>query len=242
MDLQLDGKTALITGGTSGIGLAIAKLFAAEGCNIITFSRSEYRTEVARSALNGFNVHVTVEKFDAKSQELLGWIQSLPTLDIFVPNVSALSSSWPDSIETDLRATIDLTESVLPLLAKSRAAAITYIGSKAASVATPGFESYGATKAAVTHYMKSLSQRLHGQVRVNTVSPGDTFVLGGFWDNIRQVAPDTYRHTEAMNPMRRFCSPEEVATAVAFVSSPAASFINGANLLVDGGATAHLHG
>jgi NAD(P)-dependent dehydrogenase (short-subunit alcohol dehydrogenase family) len=242
LDLRLQGLTALVTGGTAGIGLAIAKQFAAEGCNIITFSRSKARTARARSELESFGVNVIAEEHDVRSAEMLGWAKSLQGIDIFIPNVSATSSDWNDSIETDLKATVNLTEAILPVLRNSRKAAITYVGSKASSYATPGFESYGAVKAAISHYMKSLSQKLGGSIRVNTVSPGDTFVEDGLWDNIKKNAPDVYAAAEKSNPMRRFCTPGEIASAVVFVSSPVASFINGSNLFVDGGATVHVHG
>ena len=242
LDLELKNRTVLITGGTSGIGLAIADKFATEGCNVITFSRSDSNAVSARKLLERHGVNLTVERYDVTSEEVIEWAASLSPIDIFVPNVSALSSDWPGSIETDLMATVRLTEAVIPKLMESPVAAITYIGSKAASFATPGFEAYGAAKAAMTHYMKSLSQRLSGRVRVNTVSPGDTFVPGGFWERVRDSAPEAFAKAESSSPMQRFCTPEEVANTVVFISSPAASFVNGANLLVDGGATVHVHG
>lgn len=77
-------------------------------------------------------------------------------------------------------------------------------------------------------------------VRVNVVSPGDTFVEGGFWDRIRSAAPEAYAGAVAGNPLGRLASAEEIARVVAFISSPAASFVAGANWYVDGGATAHV--
>lgn len=77
-------------------------------------------------------------------------------------------------------------------------------------------------------------------MRVNVVSSGDTFAEGGFWDRIRSAAPEAYAGAVAGNPMGRLAKPDEIARVVAFISSPAASFVAGANWYVDGGATAHV--
>jgi NAD(P)-dependent dehydrogenase (short-subunit alcohol dehydrogenase family) len=88
--------------------------------------------------------------------------------------------------------------------------------------------------------MKSLSWRLAPAVRVNVVSPGDTWVEGGFWTRVRDEDPDAYARALARNPLGRLATPEEIARVVAFVSSPAASFVTGANWVVDGGSGAHV--
>lgn len=158
---------------------------------------------------------------------------------MLVLNVSALSGDWNQSIEVDLNSTIDTIQAALPHL--NAGSAVTYVGSKAASFATPGFESYGAIKSALAHYMKSLSKSVVSRgIRVNVVSLGDTFVKGGFWDVIKQNNPEIYQATIERNPMGRFCRPEEVASSVVFLSSPRSSFISGANLYVDGAATDHV--
>ena len=121
-----------------------------------------------------------------------------------------------------------------------RHAAITYIGSKAGSVAAPRSAAYGAAKAAMAHYMKSLSSRLLPAVRVNTLSPGDTLVEGGIWDTVRLNDPTAFDAVVKRNPMGRLAHADEIARVVAFVSSPAASFVSGANWYVDGGSIAHV--
>lgn len=168
------------------------------------------------------------------------WLESLDPFDIFIPNVSALSADWTDSLLTDIQATVDATEAAVPFLLKSPHGAITYIGSKAGSLAAPKSASYGAAKAAVAHYMKSLSLRLLPTVRVNTVSPGDTFFAGGLWDRVQISEPERFEAVLQRNPMKRLATPEELARVVAFVSSPAASFVAGANWYVDGGSTNHV--
>lgn len=168
------------------------------------------------------------------------WLDTIGQVDIFVPNVSALSANWRDAMDTDIQATISTTEAAIPFLLRSRCAAITYIGSKASSLASPQSAAYGAAKAAMAHYMKSLSMRLLPSVRINIVSPGDTLAEGGYWDKVRREEPDSYAKVVERNPMKRLATPEEIARVVAFISSPAASFVAGANWYVDGGSVSHV--
>jgi 3-oxoacyl-[acyl-carrier protein] reductase len=244
MDLRLNGLNVLVTGGTSGIGAAIVERFAQEGANVAFCSRSPEKVDRMLERLSRYPVEVTGKPLDVTDTDaFIAWAQTLNGMDIFVPNVSALSSDWDASLATDLKATVRATEALVPKLRTSATPAITYIGSKAGSFGTPHFESYGAVKAAMTHYMKSLARRLAAEgVRVNTVSPGDIFVTDGFWDNMRRNRPEVYQETLNANPLGRLGTPEEIANVVVFLSSPAAGFVSGANLLADGASTLHVHG
>ncbi len=168
------------------------------------------------------------------------WLKEIGSFDIFIANVSALSVDWQASMLTDIQATVNATEAAIPFLQKSSFGAITYIGSIAGSLAAPDSAPYGAAKAAMAHYMKSLSSRLLPVVRVNTVSPGSTLFAGGLWDKVQREDPATFAKTLARNPMNRLATPEEIADVVTFISSPAASFVSGANWYVDGGCINHV--
>ena len=98
--------------------------------------------------------------------------------------------------------------------------------------------SHGAFKAALIHYTQGLAFQLAGKgIRANTVSPGNTYFEGGAWNQIKDGNPALYAQALALNPSGRMGTPQEMANAVAFISSPAASFITGSNLVVDGART-----
>jgi NAD(P)-dependent dehydrogenase (short-subunit alcohol dehydrogenase family) len=158
---------------------------------------------------------------------------------VAIANASALSGAWEDALATDVGGTVAFLEEAAERIADG--GAITYVASKAAGIATPSLPAYGASKAAMLHYAKSLSQALaHRGIRVNAVSPGDTFVEDGFWNGIRRNAPEAYAAALTGNSMGRLDTPDEIARVVVFVSSPAASFVSGCNWSVDGGATSHV--
>lgn len=241
MDLQLKGLKAVVTGGSSGIGAAIVRTLAAEGCAVAFCARNPERIERMLHSVQSLPGQVQAAALDITDQHAFrAWLEKLEAFDIFIPNVSALSSDWEAALHTDLMASVNTTEAALPYLQRSPHAALTYIGSKAGALAGPGPGAYGAAKAAMAHYMKSLATRLLPAVRVNTVSPGDTLAEGGLWDSVRQQQPEQFAKVLARNPMQRLASPEEIARVVAFISSPAASFVAGANWYVDGGSIAHV--
>jgi NAD(P)-dependent dehydrogenase (short-subunit alcohol dehydrogenase family) len=256
MDLKLKGLTAIVTGGSLGIGYATVQSLINEGCNVAFCSRSQQNIDKALSKLdNPHKVNITAKALDINNSNALSqWFKELAEFDILVCNVSALSlelinnpersnadSAWDSLINTDLKSTVKLIDLAEPFLEKSPKAAITYISSIAGSIATTNMPSYGAIKASLNHYFKSLSKRLiTKQIRVNVVSPGDIYIEGGFWDKIKQQKPEIYQQALARNLRGTLGTADEIASVVTFISSPMASFVCGANWLVDGNATTHI--
>ncbi|MCY2927514.1 MAG: SDR family NAD(P)-dependent oxidoreductase [Planctomycetota bacterium] len=229
----------MVTGGSAGIGAAIVRALAGEGCRVAFCARDQGRIDAAMRCAESLPGEVRAQALDVTDiGKVKDWYESIGAFDILVPNVSALSGDWEAAFRTDVRGTAAATEAAIPFLQKSRHGAITYIGSKASSLAGAG--SYGAAKAAAVYYMKSLSLRLLPGVRVNVVSPGDTLFEGGVWGRMRTEAPEAFQNAVERNPMKRLADPEEIARVVAFVSSPAASFVAGANWYVDGGSVGHV--
>ncbi|AVC46938.1 SDR family NAD(P)-dependent oxidoreductase [Rhizobium leguminosarum] len=252
MDLQLTGKKALVTGSTRGIGLAIAERLALEGADVAICARSGDAVEDAVKALESKGGKAWGRAVDVKDPAALrSWVGSaaaaLGGVDILVANASALSfglsiEAFQSAFDVDLIHTVTAVEAVMPHLERSRAGSIVAIGSiggvEDSELNAYTEVSYGAIKAALHFYIKSLARTVAPKgIRANVVSPGSTFFDGGAWDRIKSEQPEDFRNAVAMIPMGRMARPEEIANVVAFTASPAASYVNGANLVVDGAFT-----
>jgi 3-oxoacyl-[acyl-carrier protein] reductase len=248
MDLGLKGKRAVVTGGSKGIGRAIAETFAAEGADVSICARNADEVAAAAAALKASGVRAYGHALDVADPAALGtWIRSsaadLGGIDALVCNVSALAvgdtaETWEKTFRTDMMHSVNAVAAAVPFLEQSASGCIVLISSVSGFEVDFAAGSYGALKAALIHYAKGLSRQLVAKgIRVNCVSPGNTYFDGGIWQTIEKNMPDLYSSTLKVNPTGRFGTPAEVANGVVFLSSPAASRISGANLVIDGALT-----
>jgi len=248
MDLGLKGRKAAITGGTRGIGRAIAELLADEGCDIAICARGEDSIGSTVEALKAKGVNATGGAADVRDgQAMTDWAaaaaDTLGGIDILIANASGFGltlddAGWREGYEVDIMGTFHAVEAVMPALEKSDAGAIVAISSIAAVESFGSVRPYNAVKAAVIAYVSNLAGALASRnIRANCVSPGTIYFEGGVWHQRELDAPEIYKGALARNPMGRMGSAEEVANAVVFLASPAASFVTGTNLIVDGAFT-----
>ena len=251
MTLRLNGKKAVIAGGTRGIGRAIADRFAAEGVDVAICARTAAQVRDSVEALRAMGVNAFGSVVDvADGEALKTWIRQagadLGGIDIAVANPSAFGTGnseadWHNSFSVDLMAAVRMIDATTPFLERAAAvngdAAIVVISSVLAAE-TDGESAYGAMKAALTHFTKGVARRLAPQgVRANVISPGTIYVADGFWGNAQRHMPEIYATYLKRNPLGRMGRPEEIAQVAAFLASPVASFTTGANIVVDGAFT-----
>lgn len=248
MDLQLKGKKAVIVGAARGIGRATAEILASEGAHVAICARDQANVDAAVASLSAKGIHAIGAAVDVTDGDAYrAWVtaagEELGGIDIFIAMASAGGgvmdeSGWRANLETDIFGSTRGVEAAMPFLKKSQAGAIVLMSTTAAVETFLMPQPYNAMKAALITWGAQLSQSLAGEgIRVNTVSPGPTYFDGGAWEMIKTHANQIFESTVSTSPSGRLGTPEEVANAVVFLASPAAGFITGANLVVDGGFT-----
>ena len=251
MDLQLEGKKAIILGGTRGIGRTIADTLVDEGCSVAICASSADPISEAVGAFKSKGVSAcggVVDITDGKA--LKDWIakagDELGGLDILISSAGAMAqgpdeASWEKNLKLDIFGAVNAVEAALPMLEESAKqsgdAAIVAIGSTASVVAMEP-SSYGAIKGALVFYIKGVAkQNAPKHVRANVVSPGMVYFKGGVWNMVEERMPDFFKTSLARNPMGRMANPQDIANAAVFLASPCSSYTSGSNLIVDGALT-----
>lgn len=154
------------------------------------------------------------------------------------PRKGSEEANWQKTFEVDMMGTVRLVNAAMPYLEQSGHAAIVTISSVSGREIDFASGPYGAFKAAIVHHTQGLAYHLAGKkTRANMVSPGNTYFTGGVWNQIEVGNPELYKMALGLNPTGRMGTPQEMANAAVFLASPAASFITGTNLVVDGALT-----
>jgi 3-oxoacyl-[acyl-carrier protein] reductase len=248
MDLGLKGLNALVTGGTKGIGRRAADIFADEGANVAICARNKAEVDEAVAVLGKKKVKSFGQAVDVGNKpELEGWIaasaKALGGIDILVANVSALAvdqseEAWQKQFQVDMLHTVRAVNAAQPYLEKSKAPAVVIVSSVSGREVDFTGPAYGAFKAALIHYAQRMAFELAPKmIRVNAVSPGNTYFAGGVWEHIEKNIPDLFSKALALNPTGRMATPEEIGRGIVFLASPASSFTTGTNLVIDGALT-----
>ncbi len=249
-DYRLDGKVAIVTGGSKGIGRAIAEAFAAAGASVVVMARGQEAIDDAVAAIGGAGgqaIGVSGDATDADAMQVVvdRAVAEFGTLDVLVNNagaapfMSTIEAIRPEGFEKYFRinfwSAVNGIRAVAPVLMAKGSGAVLNLASVAAFIANPGLSYYGTAKAAIVNLTKTVSREWAGYgIRVNALAPGwiETEMNVG-----ARGSPEFVRTTLASIPLGRWGVPEDVASAALFLCSPAASWITGSVLIVDGGQT-----
>ncbi|MFI1354390.1 SDR family NAD(P)-dependent oxidoreductase [Streptomyces sp. NPDC020898] len=242
---RLSNKVAVITGGSSGIGLATAQRFIEEGAVVYMTGRKQQELEAAAAKVGAIAVQGDASN-PADLDRLYDTVRGDGhRIDVLVANVGTAEVAkledvtdehFDKTFDINVKGTLKTVQKALPLL--NDGASIVLVGSVSGSTSAPGFSVYGASKAAVRSFARGWAAELKGRkIRVNTLAPGTTDTPG-----IGKGADDDTRREFMANfasqvPLSRWGRPEEQADAILFLASDESTYITGFELVVDGGAT-----
>jgi NAD(P)-dependent dehydrogenase (short-subunit alcohol dehydrogenase family) len=240
---RLQNKTALITGGTSGIGLETARQFIAEGARVAVTGTNPKNIETARAELGDGVVFIQADAGDVAGQKVIAETvgEAFGHLDILFVNAGAADfrpieqfdeEAFDRSVAINVKGPFFLIQALLPILANP--ASIVLNTSINAHIGMPNTSVYALTKSALLSFAKTMSGELIGRgIRVNAVSPGP--VATPLYGKLGMSAADTQAMAAAKIPVGRFGNPSEIAKAVVFLASDESAFTVGSELIIDGG-------
>lgn len=245
MDLGLAGKGVVVTGGSRGIGRAIALGFAREGAAVAICARGTEGLERTAGELRGLGAKVHAAACDIADKDALaaflsGAKEALGSVHVLVNNASGFGvmdteDAWALGFSVDVMAAVRATRQVAPWIAEAGGGAIVHISSISGLEAS-GTVPYGAAKAALQSHARSMAKALaRKNIRVNAVAPGSIEFPGGTWEAIGKANPKMYEATKRGIPLGRLGVPEEVADVVVFLASERGRWVTGVTLPVDGG-------
>jgi len=258
MNYKLKDKIAFISGSTSGIGFAIAKMLAGEGANVIINGRTKERLNQAIKKISDIypNAKVTGIVADFKDVNSINQlIRELGAVDILINNVGIFTSQffntttdedWYNMFEVNVMSGVRLSRALLPGMLQNNWGRIIFVSSECAMLVPEDLIAYSTTKAALLSISRGLAQTTKGtKVTVNSVVPGSTLSEGAKRflkdqaekDQIseKEVADNFFKNVRTTSLLERFTTPEEIANAVVFLSSPLSSATNGATIKLEGG-------
>jgi 3-oxoacyl-[acyl-carrier protein] reductase len=245
MNISFSGKRVLVSGSTAGIGLAIARAFAAEHASVAVNGRDEARLDSVAKEMGALAVAADVAKASDAQTAAAGIKSAWGTLDILVCNVgngrsvppgSETPDEWERMLSLNLFSATNLVEACLPLFPESGGAIVCI--SSICGVETLGAPvAYSAAKAALHAFVSGIARPLAARnIRINAVAPGNIHFPGGTWEHLlAEDEPKVRSMLDSQVAMKRFGRPEEIADAVLFLASDKASFITGSVLVADGG-------
>ena len=245
MDFGIEGKVALVTGATRGIGLGTAQALAREGARVCVVARTEADVKHVAISIGGFGVAADLMTDEGSKRVVAETESQLGPIDILINNIGARAGdSWSDTglqefakaFDGNVVVSLRMTQLVLPGMIERGWGRIVVISSVWGREAG-GAPAYNAAKAAENSMVKSLAREVAGKgVTVNAVAPGSILWEGGGWYRRQQANPQGIAEFVRQEmPMGRFGSVEEIANVVAFVCSQQASLLTGACINVDGG-------
>ena len=246
--MRLKDKTAVITGGGSGIGLATARVFNQEGAKIVLFGRRKEKLEKAVDDLNGSAIFVQgdMTNNDDLDKLIKETLHHFKGIDILVNNAGLFNgaplheisdSEWDKMMDINIRSVFQLTRRVLPVMLSKKKGSIIHISSILGLIAVPEVAAYNVSKGALNQFSRSIAVEYGPSgIRSNSICPGliETDMTADLMKDVELMKEWSKEY-----PIGRFGKPKDVANACLYLASDESSFVTGTILPVDGGFTAH---